>query len=300
MASTSGQTDKESFAPGAWHFAALLAGNFMLALGPWLVRLTDTGPVSAGFWRIFLALPLIALLAMRERQKREPPSRRVILLCLVAGAFFGMDIASWHVGIELTRLGNATLFGNSGSIILIAWGLAVLGRAPSGREWLAVAAALGGAAILIGRSLQISAETAIGDLFCLFAGLCYAFYLLPAQRARARIGQWNVLFFAGLAASPVLLGLALLAGESIWPGDWTPVVLLALSSQVIGQGLLVYSLGHFSALIIGLALLTQPAVAAAIGWMVFGEILNPLDFLGMALVGGALVLAKTAEKRPSA
>ena len=32
---------------GALLLAALLGGNFALALGPWLVRLADTGPVSA-------------------------------------------------------------------------------------------------------------------------------------------------------------------------------------------------------------------------------------------------------------
>lgn len=33
------------------HFAALLGGNAALALGPWFVRVADTGPVSAAFWR---------------------------------------------------------------------------------------------------------------------------------------------------------------------------------------------------------------------------------------------------------
>ena len=36
--------------------AALLLGNVALAMGPWFVRLADTGAVSAGFWRVALAL----------------------------------------------------------------------------------------------------------------------------------------------------------------------------------------------------------------------------------------------------
>ena len=70
--------------------------------------------------------------------------------------------------------------------------------------------------------------------------------------------------------------------------------MLALSSQVAGQGLLVYALKHFPPLIIGMALLTQPALAAAIGWLAFGEVLSLLDIAGMVLVAGALVLAKSA------
>ncbi|UVI40309.1 DMT family transporter [Qipengyuania spongiae] len=291
---------EQTAAPGPWHIAALLGGNVALAFGPWLVRLADTGPVSAGFWRLFLPIPLIALFAWMQ-QRREGGAvrfeRQWVMLCVLAGIFFALDLASWHVGIEYTRLGNATLFGNSGSVILMVWGLIALGRRPHVRELLGIAAAIGGAAILVGRSLEISTETALGDLFCLFAGLCYAFYLLPAQRVRARIGQWSVLLLVCLTASPVLLGIAWQLGEPLWPSDWTPVIILALSSQVIGQGLLVFSLRHFSALVVGLALLTQPAIAATIGWLAFGESLAPMDVAGMVLIGAALVLAKTSERR---
>jgi drug/metabolite transporter (DMT)-like permease len=64
---------------------------------------------------------------------------------------------------------------------------------------------------------------------------------------------------------------------------------------VVGQGLLVYALGHFSSLIFGLALLTQPAIAAALGWFAFGETLVWLDFVGMALVALALALARSTQ-----
>ena len=277
----------------AWQLAALLAGNAALAVGPWLVRLADTGPISAAFWRLLLPIPLIALLAWRSRKPGKPPQGAVLL---VAGAaiFFALDLASWHVGIERTRLGNATLFGNAGSVILMVWGLIALRRAPNSREAMGVAAALVGAAILLARSLEISQANLIGDLFCLFAGICYAFYLLPAQKARGALGAWSVLLMVCLVGAPLLLVFALIAGEPILPGDagWTPVLLLALSSQVMGQGLLVYSLRHFTPLIIGMALLIQPAIASVIGWSMFGEVLVPLDIVGMMLVGAALMIAR--------
>ena len=283
-------------------FAALIGGNVALAFGPWFVRLADTGPVAAGFWRLFLPLPLFLGLAWWEGGRGDGmgASRRSIAMVMAAGAFFALDLASWHVGIELTRLGNATLFGNAGSVILMAWGLITLRRGPTGGEWAAVIAALAGAAILMGRSLDISVATLMGDAFCLFAGLFYAFYLIPAQRARRTMGQWQVLSLVCLAGAPVLLVIAFLLNEPVWPTNWLPVIGLALSSQVIGQGLLVFSMKHFEALVIGLALLTQPAIAAAIGWFAFGEILLPLDIAGMLLLGGSLVLARTKLRSVSA
>ena len=297
MDETSSRPDKNGFQASAWHFAALLAGNAALALGPWLVRLSDTGPVSAGFWRLILPVPILAFLAWRSRSP-GPLDKKLTVLCLIAGGFFAVDLASWHIGIERTRLANATLFGNAGSIILMVWGLIAARRAPSGREGVGVIAAIAGAGILLGRSMEISATTFIGDLFCLAAGIFYAFYLLPAQRARAARGSWLVLLLVSLTAAPILLGMAIAAGEPVLPGaaGWTPILVLALSSQVIGQGLLVFSLRNFPPLVIGMALLTQPAIAATVGWLAFGELLEPLDIFGMVLVGAALVLARAPGK----
>ena len=297
MTSATGPAAKKSYAGGAWPFAALLAGNAALALGPWLVRLSDTGPVAAAFWRMALPLPLFAWLAWREiRRSAGVPGigRGTTWLMLAAGAFFAADLASWHLGIELTKLGNATLFGNSGSVILMAWGLIAMRRAPGRAELLALGAALGGGAILLGRSLEISHTTLVGDLLCVLAGGFYVLYLLPAQSARETIGQWSVLALVCASAAPGLLLIAVLLGEPVWPGaaGWTPVIALAILSQIIGQGLLVYALAYFPPLVIGMALLTQPAIAALSGWLAFGEVLAWPDVAGMALVAAALVIAR--------
>ena len=273
-------------------FIALLVGNVALALGPWSVRLADCGPVSSAFWRMALALPLLALFARRAGQPLGGFSIKSWLAVAAAGVLFALDLASWHLGIERTRLGNATLFGNSGSVILMAWGLIVLHRRPRAGEWAALAFALGGAAILLGRSVEIGTRTLTGDLFCILAGFLYTFYILLLQNARVRTGHWTLLFHATLAGTPVLLAIGLLRGEPVIPHVWWPLLVLALGSQVIGQGCLVYALRHFSTLFVGLALLSQPAVAVLVGWMAFDERLVPIDLLGMALVGAGLVLAR--------
>ncbi|HZH06390.1 MAG TPA: DMT family transporter, partial [Lautropia sp.] len=101
-----------------------------------------------------------------------------------------------------------------------------------------------------------------------------------------------------VAGAPILLLSAIGLGEPVVPGSaagWLPVVGLAFSSQLVGQGLLVYALAHFPPLVIGMALLTQPAIAAVIGWVAFGETLEPPDMLGMVLVGAALVLVRARK-----
>ena len=277
------------------HFAALMTGNVALALGPWSVRLADSGPVSSAFWRLALAVPVLVLLARVSGQRLGGLGAGVWWALMAAGVFFALDIGAWHIGIGMTRMANASLFGNAGSLVVMIYGLISLHRRPRLREGLALLAALGGGAILLGRSLEIDRTTMIGDLYCVAAGLLYSGYIIILQKYRATLGGWSLLTWSSIAGLPVLLGIALLRGEPVMPTNWWPVIALAVFSQLLGQGLLVYALKHFTPLIIGLALLTQPAVAVAVGWLVFHESLGLLDFAGMATVGAGLALARSTQ-----
>ena len=277
-------------------FAAVLAGSTALAFGPWLVRLSGVGPVAAGFWRLALALPFLAVIAQFSGQPVHWPGRKLGLLIAFAGFFFAADLAAWHIGIHMTKLGNATLFGNVSSFAFAAWGLWLARRWPSPTQGAALGLAGLGAALLMGSSAELSTRHLEGDLLCLFAGLLYTGYLIAVERGRARLKPLPLLFLSSAVGAAMLLPVALVFGERVIPSDWTYVLLLALGSQVIGQGLLVYGLGHVPPLVVGLALLTQPAISAFVGWMAYGETLSPLDWIGAAAIAAALVLVRLPSR----
>jgi len=282
--------------PHRFAFPALLIGSSALAFGPWLVRLSGVGPVAAGFWRLALALPFLFVIAAMTGQAVHWPGRRLAVIAMVAGFFFAADLAAWHAGIHLTKLGNATLFGNTSSLIFALWGLWMARRRPSPAQAGALALAAVGAGLLMGSSAELSIDNVKGDLLALFAGILYTFYLIAVQRARQSLAPLPMLFIASLFGAGMLLPVSLGLGEQIVPADWTFVLILALSSQVIGQGLLVYAIGSLSPLVVGLTLLTQPAISALVGWLAYGEALSPLDWIGAAAIAAARVLVRLPEK----
>ncbi len=192
----------------------------------------------------------------------------------------------------MTKLGNATLFGNVSSFAFAAWGLWLARRLPSPLQGAALALAAVGAAMLMGSSFELSPRNFAGDLLALFAGLLYTGYLIAVQQGRGSLKPLPLLFLSSALGAVMLLPVSLALGEQVIPTNWTYVLLLALGSQVIGQGLLVYGIGHVPPLIVGLALLTQPAISALVGWMAYGETLSPLDWVGAAAIGVALVLVR--------
>jgi drug/metabolite transporter (DMT)-like permease len=149
-----------------------------------------------------------------------------------------------------------------------------------------------GAALLMGSSYELSPEHLEGDLWALLAGLFYAFYLIAIDRARRTLASMPVLALSTLVGTLPLLLFALALREQVWPGDWTPLILLSVGSQLLGQGLLVYAVGHLSPLVVGLGLLTQPAITALTGWFAYGERLGAIDIAGAVLICAALVLIR--------
>jgi len=217
-------------------------------------------------------------------------------LIALAGFFFAADLAAWHAGIHMTKLGNATLFGNTSSLIFAVWGLWIAGRRPSLTQVAALTLAAVGAALLMGSSAELSARNVKGDALALLAGLLYTGYLIAVQRVRQSLAPLPMLFIASALGAAMLLPVSIGLGERLFPSDWTFVVILALSSQVLGQGLLVYALGSLSPLVVGLTLLTQPAISALAGWFAYGETLRPLDWIGASAIAMALVLVRLPQK----
>src|SRR3712207_1358971 len=89
---------------GRYAFPALILANLFLAMGPWMVRLADVGPVAAGFWRLALALPSLLLIAGGSPRGKGLPPLGLIAVISVGGLFFAADLAAWHEGIVRTKL----------------------------------------------------------------------------------------------------------------------------------------------------------------------------------------------------
>lgn len=279
-------------APPATALVALLIANVALAFGPLFVRIAETGPVASAFWRITLAAPVLIAVALGSGWRPRHVGRSIWAVVAFAGVFFAADLASWHVGIVGTTLANATLFGNSATLFYPIYGFLIARALPSRVQGVALLLATIGAGLLLGRSYELSPAHLVGDLLCLLAGILYTGYFILMARARETMASVPALAVSTVASILPLLVMAIVLGERVIPDDWGPLVGLALASQVIGQGMMIYALGKLSPLVIGIGLLIQPIVAAITGWVVFGEQLGTADLIGGVLVAIALVLVR--------
>ena len=287
-------------APGRLAFPAMITGSACLAFGPWLVRLADVGPLASAFWRQALAVPFLLALAFVVRAPGGKPAGfagttlGIVGLTALAGFAFAADLSVWHLGIMRTTLANSTLLANAATFMLPLYGLLVLGQKLSRPQWWALASAAAGVTLLLGRSAELSPRHFAGDLLCLSAAVFYTIYLIAIEKVRGTLQAMPALALASLASALALAPLA--ASGVFWPQDWTPVLGLAIGSQVVGQGLIVYAVRHLSPLVVGLSLLVQPAISAMIGAWRFGEVPGSLEMVGALMVVAALVIARLPSR----
>jgi drug/metabolite transporter (DMT)-like permease len=304
---------------------ALLLGAVGIAFAPIFVRLSETGSLATGFWRMALSVPVLLLLAGWQRagsadgavgadgasgagptaapapgagRGAERGDGRALVF---AGLFFAGDLGLWHLAIGRTSIANATLLPNLAPIFVTLGAFLFLRQRVSRRFLVALALALAGVWTLVGSSADLGGRRVEGDLLGVGTAVFYAAYILAVADLRGRRSTASILWAAGAAACVPLLLLALLSGETLLPATpqgWLVLVGLALVSQVAGQGLIAYALAHLPAAFSSLTLLLQPVCATLLAWWLFAESLGALQALGGAVVLAGVVLARLASRAP--
>lgn len=275
---------------------ALAVGAACIALSPILVRISEVGPTVTAFWRAALAVPFLTVLVAGSRRSQGSigPADRWRLAA--AGLFFAGDLAFWHWSIRFTSVANATLFANFAPVFVAAGAWLMFGERPGMRFLSGLALAFAGAFCLLGESLRIGGDRALGDLLGIATAVCLSSYLLAVRSLRARLGTAGIMLWTSLATATVLLPVAWLSGEGFWPATlagWAVLVALGLLSHALGQGLIAYALAHLPAGFSALALLLEPVLAALFAWMWLGEGLGWLQWLGgVAVLAGIAVAAR--------
>src|SRR5947208_1781372 len=82
-------------------------GSFCISLSSVFIKVSHASGSTSAFWRCLLALPVLLVLAARERRKTGPARR--VLLPLLAGVGLGLDIVLWGEAIPRVDAGSATV-----------------------------------------------------------------------------------------------------------------------------------------------------------------------------------------------
>ncbi len=245
------------------------------------------------------------------------PSGVVFLRTLLAGILFG---ALWRPAVRghsWKDYGTIVLYGISIALMMLAFyaainriplgitvaiaftgplGLAVLGsRRPLDLVWVVLAAV----GVLLLSPISNVKLDALGMLLAGLSALSWAIYILLTRRISRRINTQTALTLSMLVAALTALPFGLNGALHVLA---TPALiglslLVALLSSAVPFGLEFQALKSLSPRAFGLLVSLEPVVAAAIGFVMLGEALDPRSLIGIGLV--TIAAAATARSDAS-
>src|SRR5580693_6215797 len=115
-----------------------------------LIKLADTGPATAAFYRCLLALPVLIALAVLEQRKRGPRPAAARRGAFVAGLCLAVDLVLWNHAIADVGAGVATVLGNLQVLFVAAFAWVVLRERPDRRYLFMLPVVLAGVVLVSG------------------------------------------------------------------------------------------------------------------------------------------------------
>lgn len=266
---------------------AALLGAVTIAFSAILVKTSGAAPPTSAFFRCFYAVPVLGVLSRGATRTSRQRS-----LAYVAGVMFAVDLVAWHYSIEYIGAGLATVLGNLQVVLVGVTAWLVLAERPEARTLIAVPPALAGIVLISGafESGAYGSDPTKGALLGIVTAISYtAFILLIRQAgtgdgARAAAPLFDATWVAAIGCALAGLALRDIDFAPSWPEHgW--LLLLALSSQVLGWLLISSSLPRLPASVTSVLLTLQPLMSVVLGIVLLGE-----DPTGLQLAGAGLIL----------
>ncbi len=262
------------------------------------IGLAEFEPFALGALRFSLtAVVFLGLQGATGRLRPPSPGDWPLLLRLAAWCI-PLNQGLFLYGIRETYAAHgALLYATSPMIVLVM--AALLGREPATPgKVLGVTLGFGGVVlVLLQKGLAFPLGSLRGDLIVFAAVVIWSWYTLDNKAALAR---YDALYLTGMAmilgAIQFLpIGVVALRAQDwavvTWRG-WAAVAYLSLLTSVVSYLVWSWALSRLASVQVAVVSNLQPAVAAAVGWLVLGEPVTGAFVAGTILVGLGVYLTQ--------
>ncbi len=277
----------------------VLAGGFLISFSAVFVKVSATGPVASGFYRVLFGGVCLAGLEL-VRTKRLRIDGRGLFWAGAAGAFFALDLGFWHHSIHCVGPGLATILANFQVFFMAAAGVWALGERPGWRFYLSLPLAVAGLALLVGMDFaELGPRYRWGVFFGLLTALAYTGYLLSLRQSQRRPGAGSARGLLAVVSfmTAGFLGVEMLrSGESfVIPdaGSWGALLAYGALCQAAGWMLITRGLSATDASKAGLLLLVQPTMTFVWDMLLFARPTTATELSGAALALLAIYLGNS-------
>jgi drug/metabolite transporter (DMT)-like permease len=262
---------------------------------------------SRATFSLLLLLPIVWL--------KQPASLRIRLRDLAQFFLLGiLGLAAanyfYYFAIQKTTVATAIVLQYVAPIWVLLYMLARKLQHATVRRVFGVALAVVGCGVAVGlisaRSgfpwlgLSGARFSAIGVLAAELAAVSFAFYNVYAQHLIQKYDRWTVLLYALLGASVFWQFLNppwKIAAQHYSGGQWLFLLAFAITSMLVPFSFYFTGLQHLDPTRAVVTACLEPVWAIALTALMLGELVSPMQVVGIVLVLAATILVQRPDKR---
>jgi len=234
-------------------------------------------------------------------QRAGAVSRRQVALCSLAGLFLALHFLFWIESLKLTTVASSVMLVTTSPVFAAVFAWIVLKEAVGRKTLFAILLCLVGSLIISRGAVDFGPGAIKGNVFAVLGAAAFGAQFVIARSLRRTMGITEYAFLTYTAAAMILIGWALLSGQSFTGFDrinYLWFFLLALGPQVFGHTSLSWALRYLPASKVAVSVLGEPVGAALLAWVFFHEVPGYSLFAGGALILCGVYLA-ISERMPS-
>ncbi|MEH2315653.1 DMT family transporter [Nostoc sp.] len=281
-----------------------------LSLAPSLTKLSEQeiGANAIGFHRSWIAAVVFGLWngleALRRQQsdhqpiEQKPFTKQEVWLLLAMGIASTTSLLLWAWSLSQTSVANVALLSNLNPLFVAAAGYLLFGQRFDNRFIIGLVMALLGAIAFELHKMQFASHQILGDALAFISAIFIATYLLLIERLQTRFTTATIMLWRCGVTTIFLLPILPFIEERLFPYSgmgWFFIIFQALFCQVLGQGLITYSLSRLSSGIVAVTLLLNPVLSSIFAWFIFSEQVSLFDWLTFAVVLVGIYLAQSSQ-----
>lgn len=266
---------------------ALVIGIICISIFPILVKLKLSPPIISAFYRMAIAASVLVPFALLSG-KLKVPSVKMLLLTVLCGFIFALDVTVWNIAIQESTATQATLLTNLSPVWVGIGAFFFLKNKPTRNFWIGTLIAIFGMITLVGFHFFVNLDFDLAFVFAILSGVFYAVYMLVSKFVLYEVEVVPFITISTLS-SAVFLGILSLVMNEPFTGftemGWLSLLVQGLVCQLAAWLLLGYATKHMRATRVSVSLLGQAVLTTLFAWMFINE---GVSF--QMIVGGVILL----------